>query len=185
MGGGLPGKHACEVACEVAGWAGLGLVLGKVGRGEGGKSACEVACVVAGWGGLGLVLGKGVGQGVGKVLGNFDGRGCLGKVLARLHARLPGGLGWDRCLEKQVGGEVGKSVCEVAGWAGPGLVLGKGGGGGGVGKSACEVACGVAGWAGLGLVLGSRNTTTHHHVEAIVVSMGQLKKSVVNTTEEM
>ena len=28
-----------------------------------------------------------------KVLGNFDGRVCLGKVLARLHERLPGGLG--------------------------------------------------------------------------------------------
>ena len=31
----------------------------------------------------------------------------------------------------------------------------------------------------------SRNTAAHHHVEAIVVSMGQLKKSVVNTMEEM
>ena len=45
-----------------------------------------------------------------KVPGNFDGRGCLGKVLARLHARLPGGLGWDWCLEKGVGGEVGESA---------------------------------------------------------------------------
>ena len=73
-----------------------------------------------------------------------------------------------------------------------------------LGKSACEVACEVAGWAGLGLVLGnglglmhgkrcsgcsyqevlgkssSNNTTAHHHMEPIVVSMGQLKKSVVN-----
>ena len=45
-----------------------------------------------------------------KVLGNFDGPWCLGKVLARLHARLSGGLGWDWCLEKGVGGEVGKSA---------------------------------------------------------------------------
>ena len=29
------------------------------------------------------------------------------------------------------------------------------------------------------------NTTANHHVEAIVVSMGRLKKSVVNTKEEM
>ena len=36
-----------------------------------------------------------------KVLGNFDGRGCLGKVLARLHASLPGGLGEDWCLEEE------------------------------------------------------------------------------------
>ena len=34
-----------------------------------------------------------------KVLGKFDGQGCLGKVHARLHARLLGGLGWDWCLE--------------------------------------------------------------------------------------
>ena len=40
----------------------------------------------AGWAGLGLVLGRG------------GGRGCLGKVLAGLHVRLPGGLGWDWCL---------------------------------------------------------------------------------------
>ena len=31
----------------------------------------------------------------------------------------------------------------------------------------------------------SNNTMAQHHVEAIVVSMGQLKKSVVNTREEM
>ena len=31
----------------------------------------------------------------------------------------------------------------------------------------------------------SNNTTAHHHVEAIVVSMDQLKKSVVNTKVEM
>ena len=49
-----------------------------------------------------------------KVLGNFDGRGCLGKVLARLHVILPGrgvgGLGWGRCLEKGPGVELGKSA---------------------------------------------------------------------------
>ena len=39
-----------------------------------------------------------------KVLGDFDGRGWLGKVLARLHARLPGGLGWDWCPEIALGG---------------------------------------------------------------------------------
>ena len=33
-----------------------------------------------------------------KVLGTLDGRGCLGKVLMRLHARLLGGLGWVWCL---------------------------------------------------------------------------------------
>ena len=44
------------------------------------------------------------------MLGHFDGWRCLGKVLARLHARLPGGLGRDWCLEKEVGGEVGKSA---------------------------------------------------------------------------
>ena len=31
----------------------------------------------------------------------------------------------------------------------------------------------------------SNNTTAHHHVEAIVVSMDQPKKSVVNNREEM
>ena len=39
------------------------------------------------------------------VLGNFDGRGWLGKVRARLHVRLPAG-----CLEKGVVSEVGKSA---------------------------------------------------------------------------
>ena len=29
-----------------------------------------------------------------KVLGNFDGRECLGNLLASLHVRLPGGMGW-------------------------------------------------------------------------------------------
>ena len=33
------------------------------------------------------------------MLANFDGRGCLGKVLVRLHARLPGALCWDWCLD--------------------------------------------------------------------------------------
>ena len=37
---------------------------------------------------------------LGKVLGNLDGRGCLGKVLARPHVRLPVGLSWDWRLEK-------------------------------------------------------------------------------------
>ena len=36
---------------------------------------------------------------LGKALGKFDGRGCLGKVLVRLHARLPEGLSRDWCLE--------------------------------------------------------------------------------------
>ena len=35
---------------------------------------------------------------------------CLGKVLVRLHARLPGGLGWDGCLEKGLSGEFGKNA---------------------------------------------------------------------------
>ena len=48
-----------------------------------------------------------------KVLGNFDGQGCLGRVLARLHARLPDGLGWDGGLEKGVGGEVGRVLARL------------------------------------------------------------------------
>ena len=51
-----------------------------------------------------------------KELGIFDGRGCLGKVLARLHPRLPHGLGWDWCLEKEPGGELGKSQKWVLSW---------------------------------------------------------------------
>ena len=68
--------------------------------GGGWESSCEVACEFAGWVGLGLVLAKGGWAGrLEKVLGNFDGLGWLGKVLARLHARLLGGLGWDWCSE--------------------------------------------------------------------------------------
>ena len=40
--------------------------------------------------------------------------GVLGKMLARLRARLPGGLGWHWCLENGLGGEFMKSACEVA-----------------------------------------------------------------------
>ena len=49
-------------------------------------------------------------------------------MLARLNARLPDGLGWDKCLEKGLGGELGRSACgvacEVARRPGLGLVLG-------------------------------------------------------------
>ena len=72
-------------------------------------------------------------------------------------------------------------------------------------KTGYEVACEVAGWAVLGLVLGNCPGSVHrkkcsrcscqevlrienpiissrnHRVQAIVVSMGQPKKSVVNT----
>ena len=123
---------------------------------------------------------------------------------------------WKKCLEILMGGVLWESVCkvacEVARWAGLGLVLGKGGGRGGwekcleilMGGGACKVACEIAGSSGLGLVLenclelmhemdvrdvlgesSSNNTTAHHCVEAIVVSMGQLQKSVANTREEM
>ena len=51
-----------------------------------------------GWAGIGAWKGGQLGS-LRKVLGNFDGRGCLGKVLVRLHLRLLGGLGWDWCLE--------------------------------------------------------------------------------------
>ena len=34
-----------------------------------------------------------------KVLGNFAGWGCLGKVLVRLHVRLVGSPGWGWYLE--------------------------------------------------------------------------------------
>ena len=46
-----------------------------------------------GWAGIGAWKRGWAGR-LGKVLGNFDGWGCLGKVLTRLHARLLGGLGW-------------------------------------------------------------------------------------------
>ena len=70
--GGVLGKSACEVACEVAGWARLGLVLGKeagwgtwkkcleILMGGGAWEKC-VACEVAGRPGLGLVLGNSLG----------------------------------------------------------------------------------------------------------------------------
>ena len=47
---------------------------------------------------------------MGRGLRNFDGRVWVGKVVARLHATLSGGLGWDWCLEKGVGVEFGKSA---------------------------------------------------------------------------
>ena len=122
-----------------------------------------------------------------KVLGNCDERGCLGKVLARLHARLPVGLGWDWCFQKGVGGDVGESAWKFL----------MGGGAWEKCLQACMRVCRV-GWAGIGTwklprvnarkkcsgcsyqeVLGnssSNNTTAHHHVEAIVVCMGQRKK---------
>ena len=37
------------------------------------------------------------------MFGRFDRPGWLGKVLARLHARLPGGLGWGWCSEFALG----------------------------------------------------------------------------------
>ena len=47
--GGVFGKSACEVACHVAGWAGLGLVLGK-GGGRGGWGKClEILMAGGGW----------------------------------------------------------------------------------------------------------------------------------------
>ena len=73
-----------------------------------------------------------------KVLGNFDGRGWLGKVLARLHARLPGGLGWDWSLEKGVWG--GWKRC---------LEILMGGGGWERCLRVCMRGCWV-GWAGIG-----------------------------------
>ena len=137
-------------------------------------------------------------------------------MLARLHARLPGGLGKDWFLEKDLGVELGKSAgkfCWVGGawekclrgcmqgcwatWAGTGAwklprvdarkfleIL--------LRLFQYHISCYVSLEVCLGCsyqkVLGessSNNTTAHHHVEAIVVSMGQLKKSVVKTTEEM
>ena len=55
-----------------------------------------------------------------KVLRIFNGWGWLGKVLARLHVRLTGGLGWDWCLEKGVGKEVVKVFGNFngCGWSG-------------------------------------------------------------------
>ena len=121
-----------------------------------------------------------------------------------------GGDGWEKCL---------RGCSEVAGWAGLGLVLGKGAWGGGWKKhleilmrwggwEKCLQGCmrgWRVGWAGIGawklptvharkkssrcsyqeVQSSSNNATAHHHVEAIVVSMGQLKKLVVNTREEM
>ena len=85
-----------------------------------------------------------------KVLGNFDQWGWLGKVPARLHARLPGGRGWDWCLEIALGRSM-ENLFRV-------FLLEKS---------------------------SSNHTKEHHHVEATVVSMGQLKKSAVNTRAEL
>ena len=57
------------------------------------------------------------------VLGNFDSRGCLRKVLGRLHARLPIRLGWDWCFEKGPDGELGKSAWNFCGQGCLGEVL--------------------------------------------------------------
>ena len=137
---GVLGKSACQVACDVAGWAGLGSVLQK-GAGWGAwkkcleiliggvlaKSACEVACDVARWAGIGAWKRGWVGS-LEKVPGNFDARGCLGKALARLQGRLAVGLGWYRCSEKMLGGELPKSAW-TSGW------------GRALGTSACESIC--------------------------------------------
>ena len=137
-----------------------------------------------------------------KVHGKFDGRGCLRKVLARLHVRLPGGLGWDWCLEKGLGGVLGKSACkvtcEVAIWAGLGLVLGNSlrvdaqkkclAASFVIYQTSCYVSLKVCSGCSSQEMLGessSNSTTAHHHVEAMVVSMGQLKKPVANTRKEM
>ena len=104
-------------------------------------------------------------------------------MLAKLHMRLPGRLGWDSCGERSMGGDAcGKCL------------------------RGCMRGC-RQGWARIGAwklpkvdapkkcsgcpyqeVLGkssSNNTTAHHHVEANVVSMGKLRKSVVNTREDI
>ena len=55
-------------------------------------------------------------------------------------------------------------------------------------QTSCYVSLEVSSGCSYQQVLGessSNNTTAHHHVEAIAVSMGQLKKSVVHTREEM
>ena len=64
---------------------------------RGGMRGCRVGqATIGAW-------KRGWGWRLEKVLGTFDGQGWLGKVLARLHARLPVGLGWDWCLEIALG----------------------------------------------------------------------------------
>ena len=107
-----------------------------------GKSACEVACVVAGWAGLGLVLGKGVG------------RGGWGNCLEILM-----GGGWEKCLRGCICG------CRV-GWAGIGAWK--------LPRVDAQKKCsGCSRQEVLGNS-SSNYTMAHHHVEPIVVSMGQL-----------
>ena len=119
-----------------------------------GKSACKVAREVAGWGGLGLVLGKG------------GGRGGWGKCLEILMER----GAWEKCLRGCMRG------CRM-GCAGIGAWK--------LRRVDAKKKCsGCSNQEVLGNNI-SNNTTAHHSVGAIVVSMGQLKQSVVNTTAQI
>ena len=154
-----PKKEVLKHLMQCSAWKTEGVhhlekVLGNFDGRVVGKSACEVACKVAGWAGLGLVLGKG---------------GLGGRGWKRCWEILMGGGGWENCLRGCMRGcWVGRA--RIGAWKLPWVEAWK--------------TCSGCSYQELLGHSSYFHTREHHHVEANVVSMGQLTKSPVNTKVE-